>query len=432
MIEPYEPFVSVGTALAAGLLIGLEREQSQRPGEGAFIGGVRTYPLFALLGVLTMLLGKVFGIWLPLLGFGAVAGFVAISYADDVRRERDRGLTTEVSILLTFLLGVLVASSGVVEPASRRVIAVAGLAVIITFLLSSKSYFQSVLEKVHADDLYATVKFLIVAILVLPLLPDETMGPLDVINPYNVGLMVVLIAGISLVGYVASRAYGAGRGLAITALLGGLVSSTAVTLSFAGRARKEPLLVPLSAAAIVLASTIMAARVLVEVAVVHTPLLRPLAAPIAAMAVTGVVAGALLFYRSRSDSAAAEAVPLTNPFELTTAVRFGLLYAGVLLASKAAQLYAGSAGMYAAAALAGTTDVDAITLSTASLARDGGLDLRVATTTILIGVVANTLVKGGLASVLGGWPLGRLVGLAYGAMILAVGLSLTGLWLMSG
>lgn len=432
MIDAYEPFVSVGTALAAGLLIGLEREQSQKPEMGSFLGGVRTYPLFALLGVLTMLLAKVFGMWLPLLGFAAVAGLVAISYADDVRRERDRGLTTEVSILLTFLLGVLVASTGVVEPASRRVIVVAGLAVIVTFLLSSKPYFQTLLEKVSSDDLYATVKFLIVAVLVLPMLPNVTMGPLDVLNPYKVGLMVVLIAGISFVGYVASRAYGAGRGLAITALLGGLVSSTAVTLSFAGRAHKEPVLAPLAAVAIVLASTIMAVRVLVEVAVVYSPLLRPLSAPIAAMAVTGIAVGGVLYYRSRDSHAAAETVPLSNPFELSTAVRFGLLFAIVLLVSKAAQLYAGPAGMYAAAALAGTTDVDAITLSTASLARDGGLDARVATTTILIGVVSNTLVKGVLASVLGGWPLGKLVLIAFGTMIVAVALSIAGMWVMGG
>jgi uncharacterized membrane protein (DUF4010 family) len=310
---------------------------------------------------------------------------------------------------------------------SRRVIVVAALAVLVTFLLSVKPRMQAIVARVSKDDLYATLKFLIVVVLVLPLLPDTTMGPLDVINPFNVGLMVVLIAGISFAGYVSSRTLGAGRGLAVTALLGGLVSSTAVTLAFAGRARKEPALAPMAAVAVVLASTIMLARILVEVAVVYRPLLRPVALPIVAMALAGILAGVLLYRRANAPTEAQPGVALTNPFELSTAVRFGLLYAGVLLVSKAAQLYAGPAGMYAAAALAGTTDVDAITLSTASLAEDG-LDARVATTTILIGAVSNTIVKAVMAAALGGWALGRPVAIAYGSMLLAAAAAVGWLW----
>lgn len=428
-LESYEPFVSIGIALAAGLLIGLEREQAQgveadRP---SFLGGVRTFPLFALLGTLSVLLGRELGVWLPLVTFVGILVFVAISFADDVRRERDRGLTTEASILVTFLLGALASSRGIVEPMNRRVIVVAALAVLVTFLLSVKPRMQAIVARVSKDDLYATLKFLIVVVLVLPLLPDTTMGPLDVINPFNVGLMVVLIAGISFAGYVSSRTLGAGRGLAVTALLGGLVSSTAVTLAFAGRARKEPALAPMAAVAVVLASTIMLARILVEVAVVYRPLLRPVALPIVAMALAGILAGVLLYRRANAPTEAQPGVALTNPFELSTAVRFGLIYAGVLLVSKAAQLHAGPAGMYAAAALAGTTDVDAITLSTASLA-EGGLDARVATTTILIGAVSNTIVKAVMAATLGGWALGRPVAIAYGSMLLAGAAAVGWLW----
>ena len=398
-INTYEPLLSIGIAVATGLLIGLEREQAQgaEADSGSFLGGVRTYPLFALLGALSVLLVPVLSLWVPLAAFLGLLALVAISYADDVKKDRDRGLTTEASILVTFLLGALASSTGIVEPVSRRVIVVAALAVIVTFLLSSKPRLHALVERVSKDDLYATVKFLIVAVLVLPLLPNAAVGPLDVINPFSVGLMVVLIASISFVGYVASRVLGTGRGLAVTAMLGGLVSSTAVTLSFAGRARKEPALAPVAAVAIVLASTIMFARILVEVAVVHRPLLRLLALPVAAMAATGVIAGVILYRKANAAGQTPAGAPLSNPFELSTAVRFGLLYAGVLLISKAAQLYAGPAGMYAAAALAGTTDVDAITLSTASLARDG-LDARVATTIILVGAVSNTVVKASLAA----------------------------------
>ena len=428
-METYEPFLSLGIALAAGFLIGLEREQAQRPGpgEGSFLGGLRTFPLFALLGALTVLLGRALSWGLPLIGFLGLLALVAISYADDVKKDRDRGLTSEASILVTFLLGALAASNGVIEPASRRAVAVAALAVVVTFLLSSKPRLHAMVDRVSKNDLYATVKFLIVAVIVLPLLPTETIGPLDVIKPFNVGLMVVLIAGLSFVGYVSSRVWGAGRGLIVTALLGGLVSSTAVTLSFAGRARKEASLVPVAAVAIVAASAIMFGRILVEVALVHRPLLALLSAPVLAMTIAGLVVATILYRGATMRDAAAPEVPLSNPFELSTAVRFGLIYAGVLLATKAAQRYAGSNGMYAAAALAGLTDVDAITLSTASLARDG-LDPRVAVTTILIGAASNTLAKAALAAVLGGWPLARRTLVAYATMLLAAGLAGAGLW----
>jgi uncharacterized membrane protein (DUF4010 family) len=431
-VDAYEPFVSIGIALAAGLLIGLEREQSQRP-EGAhthFIGGVRTFPLFALLGAVSMLLSGALTLWLPVAAFLGVLTLLAISFADDVKKERDRGLTTEAAVLVTFLLGALATSEDVVEPTERRVIVVAALAVIVTFLLSAKPRLHSLVSRVSRDDLYATVKFLIVAVLVLPLLPNRTVGPLDAVNPFDIGLMVVVIAGVSFVGYVASRTLGTGRGLAVTALLGGLVSSTAVTLSFSGRAKKDSALASIAAVAIVLASAIMFGRILVIVAVIHAPLLRPLSVPILAMMVAGLAAGTILYRRTSVGAEAAAAVPLSNPFELSLAVRFGLLFALVLLASKAAQVYAGTGGMYVAALLAGSTDVDAITLSAASLARDG-LDPRVATTTILLGAVSNTLVKGGMAAVLGGWKLGRIVLTAFGAVLATAALAAGGVWLFS-
>ena len=424
----YEPFLSLGVALAAGFLIGLEREQAQAPSpdQGSFLGGLRTFPLVALLGALSMLLGQALSWGLPLVGFFGLLTLVAISYADDVKKDRDRGLTSEAAILFTFLLGSLATSGGVVEPASRRAIVVAALAVVVTFLLSSKRRLHAIVDRVSRNDLYATVKFLIVVVIVLPLLPKDPVGPLDVIKPFNVGLMVVLIAGLSFVGYVSSRVWGGGRGLIVTALLGGLVSSTAVTLSFAGRARKEASLVPIAAVAIVSASAIMFGRILIEVVVVYRPLLTLLGIPLLAMAAAGLTVATLMYRRASSPDVTGPEVPLSNPFELSAAVRFGLLYAGVQLATKAAQQYAGSSGMYAAAALAGVTDVDAITLSTSTLAREG-LEPRVASTTILIGAASNTIAKAVITCVLGGWPLARLALIAYSTMLVAA--ALAGVWL---
>ena len=432
MWQDYEPFISIGVALAAGLLIGFEREQSQSPDTGqiGFLGGARTYPLFALVGALSVLLGH--GTWsfFPLLSFLGMLGLVTISYADDVRKERDRGLTTEASLLLTFLLGALGATRTLILPESRRVIFVLGIAVVVTMLLSSKPRLKNLVRHVSSDDLYATLKFLIIAVLILPLLPNATFGPLNVLNPFNIGLMVALIAGVSFVGYVAIRMLGPGRGLAVTALIGGLIASTAVTLASAGRAKQDQDLAPAAALAIVLASTIMSARVLFEVAVVYRPLVAPLLPPIGAMFAVGMAASLLLYRHSRKQSGALSSSEVTfqNPFELGSAVKSGLLFALVLLGAKAAQNYAGTKGIYVAALFAGTTDVDAITLSTANLAR-GGLATQIAVTTIVIGVTANTIVKGSMAVIVGGGRLARPVIGAFAAILIAGALGVALSWM---
>ncbi len=426
-MDAYEPFVTLGIALAAGLLVGLERERASEADGGAagaanFLGGIRTFPLFALLGALSHLLGGTIGLWLPIAAFGAVATLVAISYADDVRRGRDRGLTTEVAILVTFFLGVLAADRTLVMPTERRVIVIAAIAVAVTFLLSIKQRVRAFLDAVTTDDLYATIKFLVVAVLVLPLLPNLSWGPFGGVNPFHLGLMVVLIAGLGMIGYVAVRVLGANRGLAVTAIAGGLVSSTAVTLAMAARGRKDPKLADAAAGAIVLASSIMAFRVLVEVAAVHAPLVPHIALPIGGMGVTGVVV-AVVLARGFGGQKMAEGVTVGNPFELGSAVKFALLYAAVSILSRAAQEYLGDKGMYLAAVLAGATDVDAITLSTAALAKEG-LPVPVAVTTILLGAASNTTVKAGLALFLGGGKLGRRALIGFCAMLAAGGAGL--------
>jgi uncharacterized membrane protein (DUF4010 family) len=426
-MDSFDPYLSLAVAIASGLLIGLEREQS-RDGDqerGTFLGGARTYALFAGVGGVSSMLAQAFTAWIMVAAFLAVAALAAISYLDDVKSGRDRGLTTEASLLLTFLLGALAPANQIIASTTQRVMLVASLAVVTTFLLSAKPWLAPLIQRVSRDDLYATIKFLIVAIIVLPLLPNQTYGPLDVLNPFSIGLMIVLIAGLGFAGFVANRVLGAGRGFAVTALLGGLVSSTAVTLSFSARAKESPALARAAAVAIVLASTIMFPRVLVEVAAVHRPLLSLLWIPFGAMTVAGLVACALLYLRARGKEKTGPSpeVALSNPFELGSAVRFGLIFAVVIFVSKAAQIYAGAAGMYAAAALAGTTDVDAITLSTAKLAQ-GGLSPATAVNTIMIGAVANTAVKAGLATVLGGWHLGRIVIAALAFVIAAGGAAL--------
>lgn len=424
-MERYEPFLSLGLATLAGLLIGLERERSRPQDEKrGFLGGIRTYPILALIGAMAVLLVPTLGPW-PLVVAGlALMLMMAVSYWRD-SEQGHAGITTEVSALLTLLLGAISAAEAL-GAFPRRVFIVSAIAVVTTMLLSLKVQLRQFSSRVSNEDVIATLKFLLVAVVLLPLLPDEPLGPWGVLNPFHIGVMVVLIAGIGFVGYVAMRLMGPGRGLLLTGAIGGLVSSTAVTLASANRARHEPSLAGLSALSTVLASTIMFPRLLVVLAAIDRPLMASLTVPLAGMALTGLLSVAVLYRRSTVQPGAAPAVQLTNPFELSSAAKFGGLFVLVLLLARWAQETFGAGGAYVTGLLAGMTDVDAISLSMANMVKEGQAELRVARVTIVLATCSNTVVKAGLALSLGGWPMGRQVLISFGA-VLAVGLGLLAL-----
>ena len=430
MASSSELFLVLLAAAAAGLVIGLEREQSAaKASSGSFLGGARTFPLVALLGAVSLLLARPLGAAAWLVPLVAVVTFLVIAYAADVRAGNDRGITTEVAFMLTFLLGSLMASSDVVASPTERAMLVLGVAVVVTVLLSVKPSLHSLAHRASAEDVIATLKFLVVAVVVLPLLPDAVFGPMSVLNPRKLGYLVMLITGLSFAGYVAIRALGARRGLAVTGLVGGLVSSTAVTLTFSGRARENPALRASCALAVCLASSIMFGRMLVMVAVVNRDLVPPLAVPLGAMMTVGLAASWLFYRRSTQGPEVDSHVELSNPVELSSALKFGLFFAAVLLVSKAATTHFGNGAIYLTGVLAGTTDVDAITLSMANLASSGTIGPEVAVTTILLGAAANTVVKAGMALVLGGASFGGRIIAAFGAVLVAGGLGLLRLWL---
>jgi uncharacterized membrane protein (DUF4010 family) len=429
-LAPYSLYVGLGLACLSGLLIGFEREQSSperlQRGE-APLGGVRTHPLVSLLGGVGMLLARELGIAGFVATFAAVLVLLAISYAADVRAG-SHGLTSEAALLLSFLLGALSTSEVLVPDLANRVLLVLSITVVATLLLSIKMPLHAFVASVSREDIFASLKFLLVSVVVLPLLPNQTYGPLSVLNPRNIGIMVVLIAGVSFVGYVALRVRGPQGGLALTGLVGGLVSSTAVTLAFSGRARANPSLASACALAVMLANTVMYARVLVLVAVVDPSLVTSVVAPLGACVVASVVVSLWVRRRSQAPGAPAQ-VAFTNPFELGSAVKFALIYALVLLVSKAATQYLGTGGTYLAGVLAGTTDVDAITISVAHMSVEG-MDHAVAATTILLAISTNTLVKAGMAVVMGGWAFGRQVLAGFLAVLAAGGAGLAATWLM--
>jgi len=269
-------------------------------------------------------------------------------------------------------------------------------------LLALKGWLHDLAKRIEPSDVEATLKFAIITLIVLPLVPNTNFGPtgLEVINPYKTWLMVVLIAGLNFFGYILVKVVGREHGLGITGLLGGLVSSTAVTLSFSQRSRVEPGLAPVLALAILLAWTVMFFRVVVEVGIVNLSLAKDLALGMVIMGVVSLVICLLLWRRGRSTEKA-ELESGHNPFELGDAIKFGALFAVVIFVAKVAQVYFGNTGLYLAGALAGLTDVDAIALSMAHLAQQDPASSGPAARTIVIAVISNTMVKCGMAIWLG-------------------------------
>lgn len=415
-----EIFTGFLVALAAGGLIGLERQQDRAGSTKPRIGGVRTFPLLALAGALSALISHKMGIW-PILAVLLIVGtFLAVSYYKDWVIDTTSGLTTPLAALITFLLGVLALHPEIpLAPGPRYMLIIASAAVVMA-LLSFKEPLHQVIQHVSNHDIYATAKFVILVLVVLPLLPDHTYGPLNVLNPFHIGLMVVLVAGISFLGYIASRLAGPNAGLLATGILGGLVSSTAVTVSMARQSKTSPPVSHHAALAILAASSTMFARTLVLIAIMNFSLFPLLIFPLGIMTAAGY--GVVLFFYFKSRKALSTVnveVSHRNPFELTFALQFGLLYGLVLFVAKAAQNVLGDAGIYASSILVGTTDVDPITLSMAQFHLNG-LNAETAVMAITLAAMTNTISKTLLAVGLGGFQLARDV-VPGMAAILAVG-----------
>jgi uncharacterized membrane protein (DUF4010 family) len=396
--EPLQVALRFAAALGLGVMLGLERERQKDPESG--FAGVRTFGLIALTGGVAAWLAHALGEpWLAVAAFVAVGALVTVSYTASAARG-SLGITTEISALLAFLLGYLCLRG--------QVVLAAGLAVASGGVLALKQWLHALAARIAAADVEATLKFAIVSIIVLPIVPNESYGPppLDVVNPYKIWLMVVLISGLNFASYLLVKWLGAEHGIGVTGLLGGLVSSTAATLGFAERSRERGALAPHLALGILLAWLVMFVRVVAVVGVVVPALVPKLAIPMGAAALSCLSFALWFRRRGKSDGRAAIAAG-ENPFELGQAIRFGIAFGVIGFVAKAAQVYFGEAGLYLAGALAGLTDVDAISLSMANLARDDAGSAVVAARTIAIAALSNTAVKGGMAMFMGSAELRR-------------------------
>lgn len=402
-------------ALLIGALVGTERELRKTGEQGFTFGGLRTFILIAQAGALSAWLSLQLGShWLFVAAVAAVSAIVLTSYVLESRiKPEGAGLTTELAAISVCLLGGAVMYG-------HAAVAIA-LGIVTAATLAYKQPLHRLVGKIGTDDLYAGLRLLIASFIVLPLLPDRPVDPWQALNPYKLWLLVILISSLSMAGYVAVRWLGSARGTALTGLTGGLVSSTAVSLSFARQSRLEAGTMASDglAAGVLLAWLVMFVRVLIEVAVVHAALLSSLLVPFAIMAVATAGFAAAYYWRGRAEAAhPAATVPLTNPFSLWEAGKFGLLFAAVLLVVKLTQVHFQGGGMYLVAALAGLTDVDAITLSMAEYAHQGG-DAQVAAGSIVVATLTNTLVKSGLIVALGSVAMRTRVAAATAAILAA-------------
>lgn len=402
-------------ALAIGLLIGLEREWRKQDSDDHARIGIRTFGFMGLLGGLAGALQSSLGPWLAPASLLALA----ILLVNDRRAGGKSNvavltedMTTLVAAMVTALLGML-ATTGAIE------LAVA-CAVIVVALLYFKPTLHGLVGKLTETELKATVRFLVISLVILPVLPDQGYGPYQAFNPRNTWLMVVMISAMSFIGYFAIRALGATMGVLATGFFGGLVSSTATTMTFAKLASDKPAVGRTFAAGAILSNAIMAVRVVILTAILAPSLAMALAVPLglATAAAGGFVA--FIWHTARQGKMESEKVSFANPFELTEAIKFALFLTVVLILERFLSDKFGAAGLYALATIAGLADVDVITLSVARSARIE-TDLTGPVIAILLAVASNTLVKSIFIIRSGGvfarWSVAALVAMTVAAAI---------------
>ena len=408
-----DAFITLGISLGLGLLIGLQRERA----EDRF-GGIRTFPLIGLFGTFCGMLAQSYGGWAIAAGLVAICGTLAIAnWLIAQQEEREHGLTTEIAALLTFAIGAYL-------PAGARSLAAmaAGFTVI---LLHLKEPMHRFVGKMGTKDMNGLMQFVVVTLIIFPLLPNRAYGPWNALNPFDIWRMVVLIIGLSLTGYVIYKLMGRTASSVLGGLLGGLISSTATTVSYARRARVAPAAHRLAIVAILIASAVTYARIIIEITAIASSHVATLVPPVAATLVwvSCIAALAVLFGGKHGEQMPEPA----NPAELKSALIFGMIYALVTLAVAAVKEYVGSAGLYAVAIVSGLTDMDAITLALARMVERSQLDSTEAWRLVLAASLSNFVFKGLAAAFLGGGRFGLRVAPFFIAAILG-GLLVIWLW----
>lgn len=407
-------FGQLGLSLLLGLLVGLQREHAAHG-----MAGMRTFPLITLSGTVAALLGLEFGGWIVAAGWLGIVAVLALGALLQVRQNgaADLGTTTYAAGLLMYAVGALL----VAAPLGVGVAVGGGVAVLLQF----KPELHGFVRKLGDQDVRAIMQFVLITCIILPVLPDEAYGPFSVFNPQKTWLMVVLIVGMSLGGYIVYKFLGQDAGILLGGLLGGVVSSTATTAGYARMARASAAGRRVAAIVVAIASAVVFLRVLVIAAVVAPAFLAAAAPPLGILLVLATLPALARWYRVRR-----RAGPLPeqkNPTQLKSAIAFGLVYAGVLFALAAAKEYLGGRGLYMVAVLSGLTDMDAITLSTSRMVGDAALDPATGWRLIVAAAMSNLVFKAAMAGSLAGWALFRQLAALFAAPLVG-GAVLLGVW----
>ena len=369
-------------AVLIGVLIGLEREHSKPANEKTF-AGVRTFPLISILGFVAALISSVTSFWIYFAIFIGYSSLITAAYIFSAKFGRPGG-TTEISTILVFILGSLVYWNYVVLAAI--------IAVVVATFLTLKIQLHRFVGKVSEEDLYATIKLAIITVIILPLLPNREIGPLNILNPQMIWLMVIFISGISFIGYVFVKIFGQNKGIPITGLMGGLVSSTAVSYSFSKKSKENNEIAKNFGLGILLASTVMYPRIFLIVLVLNSALINSVWLPLTLFTLTNVV---VCYFMSKkiNSSRSQHEIDLKNPFKLKSALLFGLIFAIMIFLAKTAEIYLGKNGIYAASAFGGLASIDAIIVSLTQLTYHK-LNGNVIAIAVIIVVISNSVFKG--------------------------------------
>ncbi len=404
-------------ALAAGLLIGVERGWTMRDQHrGARVAGIRTFGLIAGLGGLVALIAQSLSLIIAAILLTAVVGMLSVSHIKAIHDPDGRSITNFVVSLLTLCLGLLAGSD---YPA----VAMASAA-IVTGLLSMRSELHGLMRKLGSTDINVMIRFALIALAVLPFLPNRDFGPYDAFNLQQLWFVVILVTGLSFAGYVANRIFGEAHGTVVTAVIGGAYSSTAVTASLAQRLRSEDSNIRTLSAGIALASAVMYVRVLLLTFILAGFAFIPLAMILAPAALVAAIIGLLLLRRSGAAKTD-ESVETNNPIRLLPAFFFALTVAAMSLAARWAEAEFGSSGIAYLVLIMGSLDVDAAIITLGALPTDTILS-NPAGFVLAMTVLANMIFKAGVAGFTAGWKNGRsaVAALAASSIVLAI----AGLW----
>lgn len=388
-IQDLHPFHQLIISLILGLIVGLQRQWADSP-----LGGIRTFSLISLFGTVCALIAEKYGLWIIIAGlFGISVAIIAGHLQKNINHDSTEhsGLVTELAMLLMFCSGVLVHVGPVWLAAT--------LAGLLAVILQAKLELHGLAKRFSEKEIKAIMQFVLISLVIFPILPNQTYGPLDVFNPHEAWLMVVIIVAISLSGYIIYKFMGEKAGMIISGILGGVISSTATTMSYSKLSKNQITNIPLNAIVVLVAWTTVYIRLILEV-LVAAPTFQAAWLPLGGMLLISTLSTAWVWKRSRTNQLG---MPIqNNPTELKTAITFGVLYVIILFAVAFSKKYFGDSALAIVAVISGITDVDAITLSTSRLVETGKLLPQQGWPIIIIACMSNILFKGTLARLVGG------------------------------